>query len=113
MRNSEIYITLPWGISSLLPRLFSCRLVHHPSETCFLFSYLTTFVKHTIRYLITFAKFTFWGLPFMTSTGRGQAQVNACRRGKEGQLHVDVHTENQSSPVFSHAKKLAFSGLEF
>jgi len=36
------------------------------------------------------------GHPFMTSRrrGRGQAQVDACGRGKRGQSHVDVHKEN-------------------
>jgi len=36
------------------------------------------------------------GHPFMTSTrrGEGQAQVDACGRGKGVQPHVDVHTEN-------------------
>src|SRR6218665_630785 len=35
-----------------------------------------------------------WGHPFITSTRRGQAQVDAYGLGRRVKPHVDVHTEN-------------------
>ena len=45
-------------------------------------------------------KFSIKGHPFLTSTQRGQVQVDACGRG---QAYVDVHTENS---VFFSCKEV-------